>query len=612
MSAGDFHLKINRALHANLLQRQAILSAAKSSKKLQAGLKLACKHNLLFFVSLFVFQFNPREKHDGSLGPFIAWDFQDEAFKVLLWCVENDEDVLIEKSRQMGASWMLVILFVWLWLFHDHPALLFISRDEKAVESDKPSSLFWKIDFILKYLPDFLKPSKWKRRKLFFGNDDEGGSIFGEASTGKAGVGATLTAMGIDEFSQIEDDYEVLHRTSDATGCRIFNGTHLGLDTAFYELSQRVDFRKLVLHWSQHPKRRRGLYRYDAATNTVIRLDPAYEYPSDFRFVMDGSPTGGPFPGLRSPWYDHECKRKGSARAIAMDLDIDPKGSVSQFFDPLMIHRLKEDYCVQPYWEGDISFDPDTAIPSGLVKVAGGPLRLWCHLDVEQRPPATAYKFGADLATGVGATNSCLSGVDGATGHKILEYVTPSEKPETFAPRVIALCQWFKDENNEGAQLIWEMQGPGLQFGKRVLEIGYGNIFYRMWEHPYTRAIKQSDNPGFYVTTETKRLLLEDYRAALHQRQFINRSEKAILECLDYKWTKKGTIDHSGLDRDNDPAESAANHGDRVIADALSCKILKPNTLRKKLKEEETKVKIGSLAWRRAIHEARLREKEWA
>src|SRR5260370_34363113 len=136
--------------------------------------------------------------------------------------------------------------------------------------------------------------------------------------------------MGIDEFSQIEEDYEVLHRTSDTTGCRIFNFTHKGLGTAAYELTQRVDMRKLNLHWSQHPHKKKGLYRYDTEAKHVVSLDAGFQHDPDYSFITDGSPTGGPCPGLRSPWYDKECRRKGSARAVAMDLDIDPRGSVSQ------------------------------------------------------------------------------------------------------------------------------------------------------------------------------------------------------------------------------------------------------------------------------------------
>ena len=599
--------KIKTELTENLLQRRRLLLLARDNLSVQRELKKLCAKDIVFFTSLFVWQFNPREKRDGEIGPFICWDFQQAAFDQLVWCVDNDEDLLIEKSRQMGASWMMVILFVWLWLFRRNVALLMISRDEKAVESDKPSSLFWKIDFILNYLPDWMMPKKWKRRKLYFGNEELGGSIFGEASTGKAGVGGTLTAMAIDEFSQIEDDYEVLHRTSDATGCRIFNGTHLGLDTAFYELSQRVDFRKLVLHWSQHPKRRGGAYRYDTNKNRVEVEDTSYPFPADYHFITDGSPTGGPFPGLRSTWYDRECRRKGDSRAIAMDLDIDPKGSVSQFFDPIVIQSLRAEYCCAPYWEGDIHWDDDTGKPLGLTRSPGGPLKLWLQLDGFDRPPPAPYKFGADVSQGVGATPSCLSGVNGLTGEKVLQYTTAHLDPRTFGTLCVAICTLFADESGQGGWFAWEQQGPGMVLCKRVLELGYPNIYMKQPE--MTMKLHLADTPGWANNGENLRILLHDYRSALSMRLFINRCEHALLETLDYKWNQKGLLEHSGMRKLN-PATGMVNHGDHVIADALACKLLDPRMLRRRQKEEVKKVGVGSLQWRRMLAE-QAQEDEW-
>src|ERR1051326_4444421 len=160
--------------------------------------------------------------------------------------------------------------------------------------------------------------------------------------------------MFIDEFSRITEDREVLGSTADTTGARVFNFTHMGLDTAACELSQRPDVRKLVLHWSQHPDKRPGLYQVTAGV--VEKLDPAYQYPADYPFVTDGSPTGGPFPRLRSPWYDEECRRRQSPRDVAMHLDINPQGAMAQFFNALVIRQLQEQHAAAPLWEGDVAF----------------------------------------------------------------------------------------------------------------------------------------------------------------------------------------------------------------------------------------------------------------
>src|SRR5260370_31721848 len=162
-----------------------------------------CREDILLYVNTFVWQFTPRRRGGLQVGPFVTWDFQDEALLTMLDCIEEDEDLCIEKSREMGASWMLLMVFEWLWHFQPWQKFLLISRNEKAVEDEDPDSLFWKIDFMHRYQPDWLMP-RMKRRKLFYGNEDNGSTITGQASTGKAGVGGRATAMGIDQFSPIQ------------------------------------------------------------------------------------------------------------------------------------------------------------------------------------------------------------------------------------------------------------------------------------------------------------------------------------------------------------------------------------------------------------------------
>lgn len=609
LSPGNWHTKVPRGLRQNLLFRRNVLRKGKEPAN-QRLFRQACKEDCLFWVNAFVVQFNPRKKGEKAMkvGPFITWPFQEEAVNSqdparpgMLWCIEHDEDLLIEKSREMGASWLMVLVHLWLYLYHDWQKFLFISRSEKAVEDEDPDSLFWKIDFVLDYLPDWSIPggrAALKRRKLFFGNAN-GSSITGEASTGKAGVGGRATSMPIDEFSQIKEDYEVLHRTSDTTGCRIFNGTHRGLDTAFYELSRRVDMKKLVMHWSQHPDKNRGLYR--AVEGKVVVLDKSYAFPPDYHFVMDGSPTGGPYPGLRSPWYDKECRRKGDKRAVAMDLDIDPSGSVSQFFDPIAVRVLQETYCTEPRWHGDLLYDPDAGRPLQLTAAPGGPLELWCPLDAQGKPPAGRYAIGSDISTGNGATPSCLSVVNRDTGEKAGQYQNAWIAAESFAALSVALCWLFADEEGNGAAFCWEHHGPGINYGNKVIELGYRNVYYRKAE---LGALKQknSDLPGWIPLPPNKRVTLEEYRAALYARQFLNRSRRALEECLAFKWGDSNNIVHAH-EVNEDPTKARVNHADLAMADALAWKMCKEQRrLTPKPREEPP---LLSLAWRRRYHERR-------
>lgn len=619
LSPGEWYRDVPRQLEANLKYRLRLNERSLRGPREQQALLRACESDILFWVNSYVWQHNPNTIGVGSMevGPFITWDFQDEAvFKVLDY-LEKREDLVFEKSREMGASWLCLLIMDWFFLFHSWKKFLMISRNADAV--DKPGdsdSLFWKLDFVHRHLPSWMTVGRINKRKFGYENPATNSSITGQASTGKAGVGGRAFGMFIDEFSLIAEDFEVHHHTASTTGCRIFNGTHRGTDTCFYQLTHgplAADYGKLQMHWTQHPDKRKGLYRYDAASNKVEVLDTEYEFPPDFQFVMTEAPTGGPYPGIRSPWYDKMCLRLGTSRAVAMDLDIDPGGSQAQFFNAIVLRQLRSAYSCEPYWEGDISYDRDSGRPLALVKVPGGPVKMWVQPKVDGSVPPSKYGAGADLSTGSGATESVLSIMDAVTGEKVLEYASAHILPENFAPIVTALCWLFKDDYGEGAKLAWETPGPGIVFGKRVMELSYGNIHYREGNLSGSSG-KHSDIPGWHSNNVTKRALLDDYRAALECRDCVNRSDKALEEFGFFRWKPNGDVEHSKESGGDDPATARVNHGDRVIADALAWKMVKSlgyGGAKKKVEPEA--VPVLSLAWRRQLRHNQLRQEEaWA
>jgi hypothetical protein len=468
----------------------------------------------------------------------------------------------------------------WMWHFRPHHTFLMVSRKEDLVDkAGDPDSLFWKIDFLHRHLPKWLMPEGWEprlhRKKLHFENPECDCTIDGESTNVAAGVGGRRTAMFIDEFSRMEEGRQILDGSADTTGCRIFNFTVYGTNNAAYELARRSDVKKLVLHWSMHPERARGLYHYDLGSRRLMQDDTQYEFGPDYEFVTDGTPKGGPFPGLRSPWYDEECRRRKNPRAVAQMLDIDYDTSSTNFFDAATLGELQQAYCRPPDWEGDIRFHPDTAEPVGLDRVDGGPLKLWFTPPSDRSVPAGVYACGCDLSTGVGTTNSVGSLANAVTGEKVAEYVSPYLHPDQFAMRIVALCRLFKGDST--ARLCWESQGPGVAFGKKVIELGYGNVFYRVYEARVTK--KPTDTPGWVPTQDNKRLALEEYRAALVSRQFMNPSFLGLEECKKFRHVDQGVEyveDGEQLDRVTgkpDPSGAKVNHGDRVIADCLAWKM---------------------------------------
>ena len=196
---------------------------------------------------------------------------------------------------------------------------------------------------------------------------------------------------------------------------------------------------------------------------------------------------------------------------------------------------------------------------------------------------------------------------DADTGEKAGEYVAHYLTPDQFAKVCVALCWLFKSADGTPARFAWEMQGPGTAFGKKVVELGYRNIYYRVQEQKLAPTAK-ADTPGWFPSNDNRRMLLEDYRSALAGREFLNRSNYGLEECLNFVHTAKGTVEHSGQADDDDPSGTHVNHGDIVIADALCRKMCKElGKPRPAEKPTEPFVNVHSLRYRRflADHAAR-------
>ncbi len=574
--------------------RRYLLEAARGNREIQRGLIAACREDILLFINLFVFQFNPDPPEGANrvidrMGPFITWDFQDRALldtpettghKGILWCVRKRRGAVIEKARKQGASWLFLIVQAWLCTFHQYVDCLCVSRSADAVDDKTKKSLFAKLRFILENLPDWMKGPiadtsmylHWKKTHS---------EITGEASTSRSGVGGRGSPILIDEFAEIREDTAVRNKTAMTGGCRFFVSTHLGVNTEFYKLTTNPDYVKIVMHWTAHPHMNQGLYsydmkdhkvrfwRYDKATGKIVeKPHNDFDYGADFHFVKDGTPTGGIHPGIRSPWYDKACIEIGDSHGVAMQLDIDPKGAARQFFDPILIARLKRS-CLPPRWEGVLDHD-EQGNPVRLAEVPGGPIKLWCELDADGQPPKAAYGGGCDISGGRGKTPSCFTLTNGVTGAKVLEYVNSRIEPKDFGSFVVALCKMFVDANGNLPKIAWEHHGPGTNFGAQVIELKYTNVYRKVsvdrLGHPRSNTMGWNPNQ--------MGMMLRDYHHALSRGEFQNLSEPALDECLSFEHDGRGgVVNATSLTEDAEDARE--NHGDRVVADGLSWLICK-------------------------------------
>lgn len=600
-----WYAKIPKSPIANRLWRRDVIRQAWDSSKTRDYVKACCKDDVLFYFNGFYWTYDPRLPDGQKLLPFITFPFQDRAILEVEQAIVAPRDLVMYKSRDLGLSWICVGVFEKRWHFHKDETYLCVARKLDEVDSSNyPDALFPKIDRIHANLPDWMMPKGWVKRKhrlsgAFF-NPETGCTINAAATTDDAAVGGRRTAILFDEFSRVEQGAELDFGTADVSPCRIFNFTAYGTGNHAYELMKHPYKYKLGLYWYMDPRKNKKLYRWDGShqrmqyfewnseTWNLDRVGPHQYGPEDADRVNfhsgNGFPDGKPFEFvkdgvMRSPVYDIEDVRRGNRRYMAINWDVDFQGSENKVYDTAMLTAYDRDLCVPPEWEGEIDVDVASGDFLGLKEVPGGPLRLWFDPLGEWPRSDLGFAAGADVAKGRGASNSCCSFANVDTSVKVAEYVTPFEREEVFAAKVVALCRKLLSHGDSPTFLAWERQGPGEDFGKAVKELGHYHVYFDGVEPG--QDIKPGRTPGWFPNRTTIRALHGEYEMALRRRLFINRSSLAVQECDRY-------VDQNGDIRfiassarggtvatDMDVSGARDTHGDRVIADALCNRALK-------------------------------------
>lgn len=563
---------------ANAKYRRELLAYAKGDRKVQNCLNELCRRDPAFWISTFAMTYDPRLK--CPMTPFALYPFQSHAAKAISEAVDDGEDICIAKSRDVGASWLCLAALLHRWLYQPDQAILLVSRNESYVDGrGNPKSLFWKLDAILGHLPVWMLP-RFDRKKLSLKNMSNGSIIDGESTTGDVARGDRRSCVLLDEFAAFAagDDFRALSSTRDVTPCRIFLSTPAGASNAFATVAKNPAVRQLRLHWSDHPIKGKDKY-----TDHKGRV--------------------------RSPWYDKEVTRCSSPIEAAQELDIDFAGSSGAFFDHERLDGIARKHVRPPILRGELNHE-DVKAPE-FKKTVIGNLMLWVTPDAAGNMKSDRrYYIGIDIAAGTGASNSCLSVVESKTYEKVAEFTSPDLRPDKLAKYAVALANWFKGDNNQPAQLIWEAHGPGRIFGDAVLELGHREIWYRRTEGTVDRTPTRL--MGWIPTRDTKQALLGRYRKMLFNEEFINHSREAIDECREFVYDSSGGVEHSLSINAQDKSGARSNHGDRVIADALACLALGGS---RSVIIPKVQILPGSIAWRRREDQRRRlaeRNVRWA
>lgn len=316
------------------MQRAKRIDAIKADEQLQLGWKERYRDDPVAFINHWAVTYDPRNAASDvpTLLPFILFRKQEEFVDFLHQCLMEQANGLVEKSRDMGATWTCCAFSVWAWLFLPGAAIGWGSRKEALVDKiGDPDSIIEKIRILIRHLPKFMLPEKLNElihmpfMKIV--NPDNGATITGEAGD-NIGRGGRKLIYFKDESAHYERPEKIEAALSDNTNCQIDFSSVNGLGNVFHRRRESgVDWKPgqtqlsrtrvnvFIFDWSDHPAKSQDWFEerqakaeeegllhlfaqevernYSAAVAGVIIPAEWVTSAIDAHLKIDGMETGG-------------------------------------------------------------------------------------------------------------------------------------------------------------------------------------------------------------------------------------------------------------------------------------------------------------------------------
>lgn len=280
-------------------RRVAILQRirADTTGRTLALLKVHYRENPADFINDFGVTFDPRniERDQPALVPFLLFPKQREAVEYVMRKWRAQENGLIEKSREVGMSWLMVALAGTLCLFHEGFAFGFGSRKEEYVDKiGSPKSLFWKARMFLAHLPEEFRGGFVEKRDaphMRITIPATGSTISGEAGDG-IGRGDRTSIYVVDEAAFLERPLLVDASLSQTTNCRIDVSSANGQGNPFAQKRAAGNVEVFTLHWRDDPRKDDAWYAAQ-----VAKIDNPVIVAQELDINYAASATGVLIPG---------------------------------------------------------------------------------------------------------------------------------------------------------------------------------------------------------------------------------------------------------------------------------------------------------------------------
>jgi len=316
---------IRRSSKEAFRRKERLFKLLKSPAKQKEEMK-KCADDIMYWFENYAWIVDPRNSLLYTF-PFELFEFQKESVQwidELIFTMRSDG--LIDKSRDMGVTWLIVCMFVYYWLFPREgtkfEALITSYRADEVDKANVASTIFEKIRSQIRLLPSWMLPAEFDSKKhmtyMTVINPENKSTITGTTANAETGRSGRFTVIFFDEYASIEQDVSSYTASTQSANSRLFISTPKGKLNHFAQLRFAGDIPVRSFHWTKHPFKDARWY-----AGQKLRMSPemvAQELDIDY----DASQPGKVYPHYNEVY--HVITKSDFMREIAGAIRIDDDG----------------------------------------------------------------------------------------------------------------------------------------------------------------------------------------------------------------------------------------------------------------------------------------------
>jgi len=444
--------------------------AEKSLKEIIKEEYIKCAKSASYFMKKYCMIQHPTK---GKI-PFHLYQFQEETLQDFQ---ENDRMVIL-KSRQLGISTLTAGFSLWTILFHNDKNILVV-----AIDQNTSKNLVTKVHVMFNSLPSWLKLKAEESNKLSI-RLSNGSQIKAIASTGTSGRSEALSLVIIDEAAfveEAEDLWASLQQTLSTGGKGIILSTPNGTGNFFHKVWTKAEsgetrgWKTKRLPWQVHPDR-----------------DQAWRVRQDEELGV---------------------------RLAAQECDCDFSTSGNTVVSPDLIAYYNQNYVKDPIEKR--GFD--------------GNLWVWEVPDYSKN-----YIVSADVARGDSEDYSAFHVIDVVNCTQVAEYKGQLTTKD-FGNMLVAIATEYNDALLvvENANIGWATLQQIIDRGYKNLYYSYKDDVLdsdKFLLRGYDLSVKSNMVAGFTMSSKTRPLAISKMELYIREKSCIIYSKRLIEELSVFIW----------------------------------------------------------------------------